>query len=233
MTSGPRPGNVADALARTRARTRARTLVAVALAGVAAQMLATGRPLVDLVYFTVQSALLLALGTALALVPRLRGSTALATVRGAATVGSVLAGVVYALAIAPGEGQGRWLLDEPVAAVASVLQHLVLPVLAVVVLRRDVLARSPRPFAAVARRASVWIVWPACWAIGMGLLITLGAATLPYPFLDPSVVGTPRVLVSGAILLAVLWSLGVLLQVRSPRRGAETLVSPRKLTDRS
>ena len=143
-------------------------LIAVACCGVLAQTISTGRPLLDLTYYTVQSALLLALTTALGLVPRLRTTTALAIVRGAATVGSVVAGIIYTVAIAPGEGDGRWLLDEPLAAVGSTLQHLVLPILGIVVLRREVIGvlRGWRPGVL----ASLWLMWPLAWALVLAVL---------------------------------------------------------------
>lgn len=223
----PAPTQAPDAPA-AHAPGLALVVVAVVVAGVLTQMAASGRPGDDLVYFTVQSALLLGVSTALALTPRLRDSRVLALVRGAATVGSVVSGGVYAVAIAPGEGTGRWLLDEPLAAVASTLQHLVLPVLAVLLLRREVLpqlravVRGSWTVPSPPATAALWAAWPLFWAVQVSLLGVLDIARIPYPFLDPAIVGTTRVLVLDTVLLVVFWVVGLLVQM-APRRRARRI----------
>lgn len=181
-------------------------LVLVAAAGVTLQFVASGRPLHDLTYFTILSALLLGVSTAASLSARRRQTLAL--IRGAATVGTVVSGLVYAVAIAPGEsaGQGPWLWSDPLAAVASLTLHALLPVLAVVVFARAV--RPLLPDLPPWKLAAAWTIWPTLWALGIGLGQSVGLLRVPYRFLDQSEVGLAAVLVAVAAMVVLCLGLG-------------------------
>ena len=185
-------------------------LVVIAGLGVTLQFVATGDPLLDLTYFTILSALLLGGSTAVSVLPSLSAQARqrVALIRGAATVGSVVSGLVYAVAIAPGEsaGSGPWLWQDPLAAAASLVLHALLPVIAVLVFAMSV--RPALPVVAAWKIAALWTIWPTLWAVLIGLGDGMGILRVPYRFLDQGEVGSASVVIAVVGMVVLCLGLG-------------------------
>lgn len=123
-------------------------------------------------YFTIQSNVLVAIGTALLARDPGRDGRAFRSLRLAGIVGITVTGLVHFFLLRP-------LLDlEGASFVADKLLHMVVPALAVI----GWFAFGPRP--RVERRAiEVSLAWPIGWLV---VILAAGAASgwFPYPFLD-------------------------------------------------
>lgn len=152
--------------------------VVLLLTGVVLQFIQYTDPTFPLLYFTVDSALLLA-GALIA--SSLRPDSArIATIRGAATVAVLLSALIYATVIAPASSTGTWFQpwDDGYVRAAMVVQHAAAPVVALA----DFLLH---PYPAGAKRGTVlrWCAWPVAYFIPVTVLDVAGIATMPYPFL--------------------------------------------------
>lgn len=149
-----------------------------------------------LLYFTVASAVLASITSAMACISP--GLAWLAPMRIASATGVLLSAIVFATVIAPATPAGGWFQpwDDRWVRTATVLMHGTAPVLVAV----DVAIR-PRW-----RPLTSWVLaglsWPLTYLAAMGVLSMTGAATMPYPFLQPSRAGWPAV--GGAIAILAL-----------------------------
>jgi len=153
--------------------------VATLIVGVVCQFVQTTDTTFPLLYFTVCSAVLLAGALVVTLVRP--GVRYLDAVRGAATAGVVLSGLIFATVLAPVNNGGAWFAphDDIWVRAANVLLHGVGPALAIVDLSLNPLAAAPRPW----RTATGWCLWPLAWvAVALPLDLT-GTAEVPYEFL--------------------------------------------------
>jgi hypothetical protein len=133
-------------------------------------------------YFTIQSNVLVAVGTILLMRAPARDGAVFRAVRLAGTIGITVTGVVHFTLLRP-------LLDlEGADYVADKLLHMVVPAMAVV----GWALFGPRP--RVDRGAQAWsIAWPLAY---LGYVLVVGAASgwYPYPFLDVDEKGWAHVL---------------------------------------
>lgn len=165
-------------------RAQAGTVVRVAtivvlLAGVVSQFVQGTDPTFPLLYFTVCSAIFLAVTLMVAQV-RTR-SPAIDQFRGAATAAVVLSGLIFATVLAPVNNGGSWFAphDDGWVRAANVLLHGVGPVLALIDLALHGLRLEGRPW----RTAMGWCLWPVAWACVVLPLDLLRVADVPYEFL--------------------------------------------------
>ena len=158
--------------------------VAVLLVGVVCQFLQNTDPVFPLLYFTVDSALLAASTIVLALMKP--ESVLVARIRGAATLGVVVSGLVYATVIAPNTATGTWFQpwDDGWVRTSTVLLHGVGPVLVLVYF-----LLTPYPPDSLRTSLKSWLGWPATYIAGAGTLAATGIAATPYAFLDPETMG--------------------------------------------
>lgn len=196
--------------------------VLVLLAGSTCQVIQHTDPTSPPLYFTWNSAVLLAVAL-LASTARPR-SRVIAEVRGAATVGVLLSGLIFTTVIAPATETGTWFQphDDWWVRAANVLLHGVGPVLA---LTDFTLTATAVPGAA-GRVALRWCAWPLAYLAALVPLDLAGVGDIPYPFLR--ITGADDVLpVLGAVvvLLIVVLGFGVAL-VRLRRRFARTTPAP-------
>ena len=149
-------------------------------AGVICQFLQRTDPTPPLTYFTVWSAVLATL--VLSAGAATRHLRRLAYLRGAATVGTLVSALVFALAIAPATPTGTWFQphDDMAVRLANVLLHGVGPALAAICFLYQPLDAT-RPWT----QALSWCWWPVGYLLTMYSLQAAGVARVPYPFLDP------------------------------------------------
>jgi hypothetical protein len=156
-------------------------------------------------YFTIQSNVLVAVGTALLALAPARDGAAFRAVRLAGIIGIAVTGVVHFTLLRP-------LLDlEGADYVADKLLHMVVPALALV----GWALFGPRP--RVDRPAQVWsIAWPLAY---LGYVLVVGAASgwYPYPFLDVDEKGWGHVL-GAAVGITVLFLLFIAAATAVDRR---------------
>ena len=157
-------------------------------------------PLVDRLwrlvsYFTIQSNILVAVGTVLLARAPTRDGAGFRALRLAGTVGIAVTGVVHFLLLRP-------LLDlEGADYVADKLLHMVVPAMAVI----GWALFGPRP--RVDRSAQIWsLAWPLAY---LGYVLVVGAISgwYPYPFLDVDDEGWAHVLGSSVGITAVVVAL--------------------------
>lgn len=145
-------------------------------------------------YFTIQSNLLVAIGTGMILAGR-TDSRWFRAIRLAGLIGIVVTGIVAATALQPPPGFGG------VSLVADRLLHIIVPVLALV----GWLVFGPRGHART-DALGLAILWPVLW-----LAATLGLAPLtnwyPYPFLNAGVLGYGRVALNCVMIAALFLAL--------------------------
>jgi len=167
----------------------------VLVSGVACQFLQKTDPTFPLLYFTVDSALLLAA----ALVGAELRPQSLVTeeIRGATTVGVVLSGLIFTAVIAPATETGTWFQphDDPWVRAAILLMHGIGPVLAVTDFMLHPLRAAGRSW----RVALRWCVWPLVYLVVVLPLDLAGIAEIPYPFLR--IRGLPTLGAFAALLL--------------------------------
>ena len=154
-------------------------------------------PLVDRLwrlvsYFTIQSNILVAVGTVLLARAPTRDGAAFRAVRLAGVVGITVTGVVHFFLLRP-------LLDlEGADYVADKLLHMVVPALAII----GWALFGPRP--RVDRSAQAWsVAWPLAY---LGYVLVVGAISgwYPYPFLDVDDKGWAHVLGSSVGITVVV-----------------------------
>lgn len=137
-----------------------------------------------LLYFTVDSAVLMVLVLTVSLT-RPRSST-MDVVRGAATIGVVVSGVIYATVIAPNSATGTWFApwDDMVVRTSTVLMHGIGPFLAVA----DFLTHD-YPSVSTRKTIAWWCAWPMAYIFAVTTLAGVGIGHIPYPFLSPQTGG--------------------------------------------
>lgn len=174
--------------------------VLVLLAGAACQVIQYTDPASPQLYFTWNSAVLLAV-VLLASTAR-PTSRLVAEVRGAATVGVLLSGLVFAAVIAPATQTGTWFQphDDPWVRTANLLLHGVGPVLA---LTDFALTSVPLPGAAW-RVALRWCAWPLLYLAVIVPVDLLGFGQIPYPFLRVESGGDVLPVVGAVVVLLVV-----------------------------
>lgn len=219
------------------------TVVVLAVA-VVCQLVQRTDPTFALAYFTVDSALLLAVTLAASAVRP--GMRLVEGLRGAATAGVVLSALVYATVIAPQSATGTWFApwDDLPVRTATLLMHGVAPFLAVAdLLLHDLLTGRVRDGAEVPvpalRTAVRWLVWPAAYLVVMTAVQVSGVGQIPYPFLRAESLAALLPVVGAAVVLcAATAGIGVLLvllhrRVRlapaqaSPGRQPQGVTTPR------
>lgn len=158
---------------------RVSTLVTLTSA-VVLQFLQHTDPTFPLLYFTVDSAALMVLVLAMSLTgPR---SSTVDEARGAATIGVVLSGMIYATVIAPNSATGTWFApwDDLAVRTSTVLMHGIGPFLAVAdFLTHDYQSASTR------KTIAWWCAWPLAYIVAITGLAAVGVGHVPYPFLSP------------------------------------------------
>ncbi len=158
-------------------------------------------------YFTVQSNILVAVGSVFLVGDPERRTPWVRVLRLASVVGIAVTAVVHFFLLRP-------LLDLQGADwAADKLLHLVVPVLAILVW----LLAGPRP--AVERRdVVVALAWPVAW-LAWTLAVGATAGWVPYPFLDAAAEGWGSVLVACVgvlVLMLVFFGAAVLVDRRLP-----------------
>lgn len=195
-------------------RTVRALLVLVLAIGVVCQFLQYTDPVFPLLYFTIDSAVLMAV---IVTVPR-RGAWH-DSVRGAATVGVIISAIIYATVIIPASESGQWFAphDDYYVRTANLLIHGVAPFFAVA----DFLLR-PYPQARIGPTLGRWVLFPLAYFVIMGTLDATGVAEMPYPFLRLSDGSNVAGVVGAVAALAVLFAAvcGALL---AGQRGAQSL----------
>lgn len=177
---------------------------AVALSGVALQMLQTEDPRNPFAYFTVDSALLVAATPCVAAL-KARG---VRDVWAAGAAGALVSGAVYWLAIAPFNGVGT----RPATIAANLVLHAALPLACVWAASLRSGPVSERPVA-----VSLW--WPALYIAAVMVASQTTKWEPPYAFLNSNDVGTPGVVASCAVVAVLYVGAGRLL--RGMRRRAK------------
>jgi len=175
-------------------RAAAATTLAV---GVICQFLQHTDPVFPLAYFTIDSAILM---TVVLSIPN-RGQWH-DVVRGAATQGVILSGVVYAAVIVPGSKSGHWFAphDDFYIRTANLLLHAIAPLLVIF----DFLAQD-YPASSIAKTISQWMLIPLAYLIVMETLDVTGLVGMPYEFLRISGgAGLARFSLAILALLAVI-----------------------------
>jgi hypothetical protein len=143
-------------------------------------------------YFTIQSNVLVAVGTVLLALASARDGSVFRAVRLAGVIGITVTGIVHFFLLRP-------LLDlEGADYVADKLLHMVVPALAIV----GWALFGPRP--RVDRSAQIWsVVWPLAY---LGYVLIVGGISdwYPYPFLDVDEKGWGHVLGASVGITAVV-----------------------------
>lgn len=197
-----------DVLLSRPAQVLAGVVLLVEVIGVVCQFAQTTDPTPPLTYFTVDCAILAAVAGAAAL---LKPAHPVAPwLRGTATTGVIVSGLIYALVIAPASPTGTWIQpwDDALVRISTIVLHGVAPPLMLAFyLTAPVLARGAR-----IAEAARWLVWPATYLTVMAAGAGVGVWTIPYPFLRPGDSGWPAVLgaVVGMTFILLVISLGLL-----------------------
>lgn len=199
--------------------------VVVLVAAVVCQLVQRTDPTFALAYFTVCSALLLAV--VLVVCEGRPGVVALELTRGAATVGVLVSALVYATVIAPASETGGWFAphDDVPVRIATVLLHGVGPFLAVADFLLHPLGagavRSPGDRSVLRlRTAGLWLLWPASYLVGMVVVQVAGLGQVPYPFLQVDTAGDlPPALGAALVLLVAMVGIGLTLLAAHDRFG--------------
>lgn len=175
----------------------------VLLVGVVCQFIQHTDPTFPLLYFTIDSAILA--GITFGLSALSTNDDWLASVRGTATVGVVVSGLIFATVIAPNTPTGTWIQphDDYWVRTATILIHGVAPFL---VMTAFLLLPGPRRPMGVELRAWTW--WPVTYLIVVTAVCTLGQIPMPYVFLRPSTVGWPVVVGAVIVLTAIITAIG-------------------------
>lgn len=165
--------------------------------GVLAQFVQNTDPTPPLTYFTVWSAIL---GTLTLTAAATQGREVPITLRGAATVGCVVSGMIFTLVIAPATATGTWFQpqDDFWVRNANVLMHGLGPIL----IAADFITTRAwvhRPW----RQAAIWCTWPLAYTVTVLVIQTTGGPQIPYPFLNPQTIG-PGELIAAVTAMAVL-----------------------------
>lgn len=174
-----------------------RVTTAVTLASaVTCQFLQHTDPTFPLLYFTIDSAVLLACALAISLAHP--SSPTLDVVRGAATIGVVISSLIFATVIAPNSATGTWFnpRDDVFVRTATVLMHGVGPLLAV----SDFLTHD-YPETSTRKMLASWCAWPLAYIIAIMSLAAVGIGHVPYTFLQPQ---------TGGGILGVVGAMGAL-----------------------
>jgi hypothetical protein len=196
--------------------------------GVVCQLVQGTDPRLPLMYFTVDSAILAGAVAVLTLAGR--DGTWMWRLRLAAVVGVVISALVFAVLIAPATPTGTWFQphDDVVVRVATVLMHGVAPVLVAV----DYLVRPHRH--TIGTTVAWCYPWPLLYVGGLGLLAIVSRQDMiPYPFLQPALVGWPTVAGALLALTAVVTLLGVALAVLDRAMGRRVTDDPKDDATRS
>lgn len=174
------------------------------------QFLQSTDPTFPTLYFTVDSAILMAVVLAASLARR---SPSLDVVRGAATIGVIVSGLIYAAVIAPNSTNGTWFApwDDTMVRTSTVLLHGIGPFLAIA----DFLTHD-YPAASTHKTIALWCTWPLAYIVAITSLAAVGIGHVPYVFLNPQT-GGGALGVAGAMtaMMAIVALLSyMLLQVR-------------------
>ncbi|GAB7192872.1 hypothetical protein NUM3379_35810 [Kineococcus sp. NUM-3379] len=159
-----------------------------------------------MIYFTLQSNLLLAVVLAWAVAAELRGvRPPPAWLKGGAAVFVTITGVVYNALLNPGGGEGAFLLLQ--GRVQNDLLHVVVPLLAVV----DVLLWD-RHGRLRWNHAALWLLYPLGYLVFVLLrgAFSDGTPRYPYAFVDVERSGYEGVAVNAVVLTGAFWLLGLL-----------------------
>ncbi len=160
-------------------------------------------------YFTIVTNLLVAVTTtAIIAAPasRLGRWSARADVRTATTLYILLVGVIYFVVLRP-----LW-SPTGLQALADALLHYATPLL----MLADWLLRVPRASLRYGN-APAWLAYPIAFGLYTFLLAQV-TNRYPYPFVDVTVLGWPRVVVNLALLLAICLAAGLALVAINRRR---------------
>lgn len=169
-------------------------------AGVICQFIQRTDPTAPLAYFTIWSALLT---TGVLIAEVIRPRPVPSVVRGAAAVGTVISGIIFATVIVPATPTGTWFQphDDAWIRTGNVLLHGVAPFLVAADFAVTPLDRS-RPW----RQAVRWCAWPLLYLVVMFILQGAGLTRVPYSFLDPAQ-SVPVLIVVAVLVLALLFLL--------------------------
>lgn len=183
------------------ARQAVRTVaVATAAIAVVCQFFQRTDPRFPLLYFTVDSSLLLGAVLVTGLVRPL--SAGLEQVRCAALVGVLVSAVGFATVIAPSTATGTWFQpwDDAWVRTSTVLMHAVLPVLGLA----DDLLTDPAPVTERWAWALRTLLWPVVYVALVGGPALVGGVGLPYDFLQPGKVGSPVVGLATVVIVGLV-----------------------------
>ena len=203
---------------------RTATVVVLGVA-VVCQLIQHTDPTFALAYFTVLSALLLAV---VLVACQVRPGIALVErARGAASVGVLASALVYVTVIVPASAAGTWFApgDDVPVRIATVLMHGVGPFLAI-----GDFVLHPVGAAAVRsssdgtvqrlRTALVWLAWPLAYLLVMVVLQVARVGQVPYTFLQVHSAGDlPAMLGATVVLIVAMTGLGLLLLALRARVG--------------
>lgn len=201
-------------------RTLLRALGALALGvGVIAQFIQHTDPAPPLAYFTVWSAIL---GTLTLAAGAIRHHELPVTVRGAATVGCAISGIIFATVIAPATETGTWFQpwDDYWVRTATVLMHGIGPVL----ITADFIA-TPAHVTRPWRQAALWCTWPLVYIVSALGVQAVGGQPVPYPFLNPQQTPGALVVLASAFLMLLFLLIGRLLVFLNGRAHPRVMVS--------
>ncbi len=186
--SGSEPGPSTEIRhpGRSRSRTSSRLqglIVAILIAAVVCQLVQQTDPMFPFLYFTIDSAVLEVVVMTCRLVGRAPDSLWFARARGAAAVGVILSALMFAAVIAPNSPSGGWFNahDDLWVRTATVLFHGVAPFpVAAEFLVGSYPTRPPL------KEATTFTWWPLGYLVTIAGLSSVGLATMPYVFLQPS-----------------------------------------------
>jgi hypothetical protein len=151
-------------------------------------------------FFTILTNLLIALGLTLSLAfPRSRPGSffSLPGVQTATAIYIAVVGIVYSLVL-------RHLWDpEGLQKVADLLLHDIIPILYIVFWIAGVQKHALR-----GRHALLWLIYPAAYLV-YALFRGAVTGTYPYPFIDVTTLGYPRMFANAAVLLFIFLGLGL------------------------
>jgi hypothetical protein len=177
-------------------------------AAIACQFVQNTDATFPLAYFTVDSAVFAGGVACVALLRPAREGLVL--LRASSSVAVLVSAIVFAAVIAPASMTGSWVQphDDYWVRAATFLFHLIVPILVTL----DFVGHDmgPTQFRAVLLSC---LAWPVLYIAGLGALIALDVAKMPYPFLDPGEFGAHVVVQSLGgmalligVLVVALWS---------------------------